>query len=188
VEGPTETDARIIEASRENPECFSQIFDRHFRPVLSYLRRRVGNEAAADLVSETFVRAFEGRGSYELSREDARPWLLGIATNLIRHHLRDERIHLEALARVPPTLSHYSPLEELPAQMDGRAALARIAHELLGLPEVERDALLLYAWGELPYEEIARSLGVPVGTVRSRINRARTRLSEPDERDVATTN
>ncbi len=100
VEMDREADAVLIGRSLEAPLVFGGVFDRHFDYVHRYLARRVGSDLADDLASETFTTAFRVRARYDTAHDDARPWLLGIATNLIRHHRRDEARRLRAYARV----------------------------------------------------------------------------------------
>ena len=95
------SDAELIESSLVDARAFAVIFDRHFRAIFRFLRGRVGGQLAEDLVSETFVVAFGRRDSYDLSREDARPWLYGIAVNLLREYRRAEERRLRAYSRVP---------------------------------------------------------------------------------------
>lgn len=161
------SDADAIATSRSDPEAFVEVFDRHFHAIHSYLRRRVGSALADDLAASTFTEAFAGRGRYDRDRPDALPWLYGIASNLLRRHYRTEERQLRAFARtgVDPTLA---PDEE----PDSRGA--EIAAALAALSVEDRETLLLFAWTELRYAEIATALGIPVGTVRSRLNRARS--------------
>jgi RNA polymerase sigma factor (sigma-70 family) len=168
------TDAEALRASRSDPHAFVAVFERHFDAVHRYLRRRVPADLADDLVAETFLRAFQHRGRYRAQRPDARPWLYGIATNLVRRHYRSEERELRALARSAVTQAPEEPAEDE----------TRLGEALAALPRRERDVLLLYAWTELSYEEIAVALGVRIGTVRSRLHRARARLREllPPER------
>lgn len=84
------TDSEIIQRSLEEPEAFSGIFERHVRPVGGYIRRRVGADAVDDALSETFLVAFRRRGSFDRSFGSALPWLLGIATRIVKHHRADE--------------------------------------------------------------------------------------------------
>ena len=174
------TDAHIIAACEEEPERFRELFERHFPPTLAFLRRRVGHDIAEDLAIETFALAFTRRRTYDPRQADARPWLFGIATNLLRHHHRAERRKLLAYARtgVDPDLTSDSAYEAAEARMEARAAGPALALALASLRSDERDVLLLFAWAELTYAEIAEALGVPVGTVRSRLSRARARFRE----------
>jgi RNA polymerase sigma-70 factor (ECF subfamily) len=167
------TDARSIQRSLAEPEAFTEVFDRHFDAVHGYVSRRLGRDLADELAAEVFTRAFDLRRRYDQSRPDARPWLLGIASNLVRRHRRTELRRLVAYARA------VSPDEEpAPAGPETQVAAA-----LAALPARDREALLLFAWADLTYEEIAAALGVPVGTVRSRIARARSRLRRALEVD-----
>jgi len=144
------------------------IFDRHFRGVHRYLLRRVGRELADDLASATFTVAFERRHSFRTASDSAFPWLLGIATNLLRNYRRSEQRALEAVAKLGDTGTAFAG--------DGVGDDRDLAGALAGLDPDQRDVLLLYAWADLTYEEIAGTLGVPVGTVRSRMSRARAQL------------
>jgi RNA polymerase sigma factor (sigma-70 family) len=170
------SDAALIELSRHEPEEFTELFRRHAPHIQRYVTRRLGPDAADDIVAETFLLAFRHRDRYDQDRADARPWLYGICTNLIGRHRRAEVRQYRALAKTgtdPVTESFTDRVDErVSAGMASReiaAALARLSAEL-------RDTLLLAAWSDLSYEEIATALGVPVGTVRSRLNRARSKL------------
>jgi RNA polymerase sigma factor (sigma-70 family) len=171
----TPADSIAIGRSLTRPDAFSVIFDRHFRGVHRYLSRRVGRELADDLASATFTIAFERRRSFRTESDSAFPWLLGIATNLLRNHRRSEQRALEAVARLGETSVVFA--RELTGDdRDVAGALARLDPD-------QRDVLFLYVWAELSYDEIATTLGVPIGTVRSRLSRARSQmrseLSEP---------
>lgn len=162
------TDATAIRRSLREPRAFTIVFERHFDAVHGYAARRVGPDLADEIVAETFARAFDRRRTFDLGRPDARPWLLGIATNLLHRHWRSERRRLDALARA-----------ERPPAGDGVSDLgADLAAALANLAERDRDALVLLAFGDLSYEEIAAALHIPVGTVRSRLARARRVLRE----------
>ena len=175
----TTTDAEDIASSDDDPERFGLLFYRHFPAIHRYVNRRVGPDLADDLASETFAIAFRRRATYDMSQGDARPWLFGIATNLVRSHRRTERRRLAAYART--AVDHMATTPEFEAAEERvRAARARpsLALALAALPPEHRDALLLFAWADLSYQEIAQALNCPVGTVRSRLARARTRLRE----------
>jgi RNA polymerase sigma-70 factor (ECF subfamily) len=164
-------DAVTIARSLHRPEAFETIFDRHFDAVHRYLARRAGRQRADDLASQTFVVAFERRGTFRLDAPDARPWLLGIATKLLANDRRSEQRLLETCARVSGDAREaVVPVNSLlESDREVAAALAK-------LDPAQRDVLLLHAWADLSYEEIADSLGVPIGTVRSRLSRARASL------------
>ena len=151
------------------PPRFHAVVDRHFDAVAAYLARRVGPDTAEDLAQEVFVTAFRKRHRFDASFGSARPWLLGIANKAIAGHRRAERRQLELYRRI---VAEPEPRAETRDDFDpdlhaGLAALKRR----------DRDALLLHVWGELSYEEIAQALDIPVGTVRSRIHRARRLLT-----------
>jgi RNA polymerase sigma factor (sigma-70 family) len=170
-------DAQVIAASRADPLVFAIVFDRHYDAVHRFLARRAGSDVADDLAAETFARAFDGRFRFDLARMDARPWLFGIATNLMRHHYRTEERRLRAYARLD-RVDHVDVFNGVEGRLDAERAGPAIAAALLRLSPGERDALLLFAWADLRYEEIAAALRIPIGTVRSRLNRARRRLRE----------
>jgi RNA polymerase sigma-70 factor (ECF subfamily) len=171
------SDAILITESRTDPDCFGEIYDRHVTDVHRYLTRRIGTALADDLAAETFLVAFAQRGKYDPAAESALPWLYGIATNLLRRHRRTERAQYRVWARTgadPVWCDNHD--DAVAAQVSAATTTARITTVLAELTARERDVLLLVAWGELTYEETATALDVPVGTVRSRLNRARRRL------------
>jgi RNA polymerase sigma-70 factor (ECF subfamily) len=157
------------------PVAFEHVFDTHFDAVHAYLRRRVG-DVAEDLAAETFARGLASYARFDPSRGTPRAWLLGIATNLVHDHRRAEarrlRAYLREAARTPPAADDADAARRLDAADDARRAVAAIAK----LSPGDRDVLLLVAWADLAYEEVAAALDVPVGTVRSRLNRARTAI------------
>lgn len=167
---PTVIDAELLRRSLNQPEAFAVLYERHVGSVSTYLLRRVGAGIAEDLTAEVFVRAFRGRASYGVQHDTALPWLLGIASNLIADHRRAERRRLHAVERLARATA------EVTTELYRVGLGADLARALRRLPAVDRDTLLLVVWGELSYEEAAAALGVPLGTVRSRIARARKRL------------
>ncbi|SHN15402.1 RNA polymerase sigma factor [Actinacidiphila paucisporea] len=174
-----DSDARVIARSRDEPEQFAALFDRYADAVHRYVARRIGPETAEDLVADTFTTAFQRRHSYDLTRADARPWLFGIATNLMSRHRRAEARRFKALAKVPEPVQHEEPVaERAVARVGATGVRGELAAALAELSARQRDVVLLVAWGDLDYEEAARALGVPVGTVKSRLHRARSRLRE----------
>jgi len=172
-------DADVIEASLSDPRSFGELFDRHATVLFRYLVRRVGIDQAESLLGETFRIAFEKRATYDRTRPNARPWLYGIATNLVARYRRVEARRIHATARLRAQQSDESdPADDLVATIDAADLWDVVAAAIAQLPSEERDTLTLYVWEELSYEEIAVALGVPIGTVRSRLNRARQDLRE----------
>jgi RNA polymerase sigma factor (sigma-70 family) len=170
--GP-EGDAAIIRRSFDEPEQFAALFRRRAPEIQRYVTRRLGPDAAEDVVAETFLAAFRQRSRYDLTRDDARPWLYGIATNLIGRHRRSETRLLRALARTGHE-PHTEPFtDRVDAEVSAGATGQQLARALARLSAPHRDTLLLVAWGDMTYEQAALALGVPVGTVRSRVSRAR---------------
>jgi RNA polymerase sigma-70 factor (ECF subfamily) len=170
-------DSALIARSLAEPEAFAAIFERHFDEILRYLRRRFPAEAE-ELAAETFVVAFDCRESYRALGDSARPWLYGIASNLLYKRRRREARSLRAYARsagraAAPASEFAEAIERADAQRQAPALAAALA----GLRVQERDTLLLYSLAGLSYEEVAFALGVPVGTVRSRLARARRRCA-----------
>ncbi|MEV6817407.1 RNA polymerase sigma factor [Nocardiopsis dassonvillei] len=171
-----ETDATVIMLSLEEPTRFGEVFRRHAPALHRYAARRLGGPDADDVVAETFHIAFRKRDRYDPAHPDARPWLWRIAANLVRRHHRTETRHYRALARtgVDPVLEGFA--DRVSARVDAQSVSKSLAAALAGLSARDRDVLLLVAWGDLTYEEVASVLSVPVGTVRSRLHRARKRV------------
>ncbi len=179
------SDAEVIGRSLGEPEAFGLIYDRHAAALLRFLGRRVGGKVAEGLVGELFRIAFERRRTFDASRASALPWLYGIGANVLLKHRRGEARRLRASARMAGGCSA-TDRRASAAALDARVLYARVADVMEALPDGERDALLLFAWEELSYQDVAEALGLPVGTVRSRLNRARARLREllePDGKD-----
>lgn len=171
------SDDDVIRASVAEPERFGPLFDRHAVPVHRYLARRIG-PPADDLLAETFLVAFRRRASYT-SDVGVRPWLFGIATNLVRRHVRTEERRYRALARLAAGELAPPVIEDAIDRLDAGALRRDLALALASLHRRDRDVLLLTAWADLSYEQIAAVLDIPLGTVRSRLHRARrlTRLA-----------
>ena len=167
------SDGDVMDRSLAEPGSFAVLFDRHAAAVHRYLSRRVG-DLADDLLSETFLIAFRRRASYRAVHVEVRPWLLGIATHLVQGQQRAEQRRLRALSRVAPQAPALpADDDELSDRLAAQALRGPIAAALAGLKPADRDVLLLVAWEQLTYEEIAAVLDVPIGTVRSRLHRAR---------------
>ena len=174
------SDAELITASLGQPEAFGELFDRHAEPLLRFFVRRVGPMEAGGLVGEVFRIAFERRSAYDGRDSSARPWLYGIGSNLLRTRRRTEARGVRARAMLLADPEEYRAPEGL---LNARLALPKLADAIDSLPEADRAALLMFALEELGYAEIASALEIPVGTVRSRISRARRKLRElvPEE-------
>ena len=174
--GPgADDDAALIARSLDAPECFGALFDRHAPAISRYIARRLGPDAADDLVAETFLIAFRKRGGYDITQANARPWLYGIATRLIGRHRRDEVRFFRAIAATGVDPAAEPIADQVTDRIAAQAASRQLAAALACLSPGQRDVLLLIASG-LGYEEAARALAVPPGTVSSRLVRARRKV------------
>jgi RNA polymerase sigma factor (sigma-70 family) len=173
-----EADATVIRESWTNPDRFAALYDRYAVQLYRYAYQRVGPQVAEDVVADTFLAAFGQRASYDLARPDARPWLFGILTRKLARHHRRERADYRALSRAAPDAVVDGPAERVAARVAAAAAGTQLASALARLSTADRDVLLLFAWGQLRYDEIATALQIPLGTVRSRLNRARRKVRE----------
>ena len=181
-----ETDASLIERSWRDPDVFAAVFDRYYVEVHGYVARRLGQSRADDVASETFLIAFDRRRRYDVAHPNARPWLYGIASNLIaRHHRAETRLY-RALARADRGHAVDGDSDRVNGRLDAEAQRGRLAAALLEIADRDREVLLLVAWAQLSCEEAAQALGIAAGTARSRLHRARRKtraaLAREDER------
>ena len=176
----TRSDAEILARAAQEPEIFGVVFDRHFATIHRYLERRVGRDGADELSGEVFRIAFEQRMRFRPVHESALPWLYGLATNLMLKRWRNETRQARAVARleVVSQNGHGDELDGSDDRVMATAARTQALDALAQLPAGDRDVVVLVAWEELTYEEVAAALDIPLGTVRSRLNRARQTLRE----------
>jgi len=166
--------------SLRDPDQFAAIYERHFAEVYRYLAGRLGPGIAEDLAAETFLIAFHKRDRFDPALGRVRPWLYGIATNLVGQYRRKETRRYRALARAGRRIldaeeSHDDRVADaVTAQRLGR----QLAAALAGLGQGDRDVLLLVAISELSHQEVGLALDIPTGTVGSRLSRARRTLRE----------
>ncbi|MFC4013855.1 RNA polymerase sigma factor [Nonomuraea purpurea] len=170
------SDASLIEQSRRHPERFGALFDRYFDDIHRYVRLRLDESIADDLAAETFLRAFRARERYDTARPSARAWLYGIASNLVADHTRTEARRYRALARSEPPAHEPAHDDRVAQRVSAAVMQPRLAAGLARLSPGDRDVLLLVACAQLSYEEVADALGIPEGTVGSRLSRARRKL------------
>ncbi|MFD6989568.1 RNA polymerase sigma factor [Streptomyces sp. NPDC059943] len=169
-------DAAVIRQSLERPEVFALLYDRHAADIHRYAARRLGDGAADDITADTFLTAFRIRSRFDTTRQSARPWLYGIAANLIGKQRRKEVRGLRALARTGRDPVAESWVERADSRVTAEASHAALAGAVAGLSGGDRHVLLLVAWADFTYQEVADALSIPVGTVRSRLNRARRKV------------
>ena len=154
------------------------LYERHARAVYNFCFRRTANWATAeDLTSIVFLEAWRRRGEVSLKDGRALPWLLGVAVNVLRNRRRSERRHRAALERLPISRS-VDFAEDADGRLDDERRMRATLRTIAKLPRREQEVLALCAWAGLSYEDAALALGLPVGTVRSRLSRARSRVRE----------
>jgi RNA polymerase sigma factor (sigma-70 family) len=175
------SDAELVELLRSgSSQALGELFDRHADRIYTYCFRRTTSWAVAqDATSMVFLEAWRARdraAAYDDTGSSALPWLYGIATNVCRNLVRSQRRHLAALGRLPRPTDGPDHADEVGERVDSERVMGRIAVEMADLPERDREVIALVVWSGLTYEQAAQALGVPVGTVRSRLARARTRL------------
>jgi len=177
-------------AASGEAEAFGLLYERHARAIYNYVFRRCADwSLAEDLTSAVFLEAYRRRSTVAIEPDKVLPWLFGVATNVLRNQRRTLRRHDEALRRLPPSEPTQATAAEAAARVDAERRMESVLAALEALPESDRDVLALCVWSELSYEDAAVALRVPIGTVRSRLSRARTRLAEladgrGHERDV----
>jgi RNA polymerase sigma-70 factor (ECF subfamily) len=173
------SDADLIGRSLDDPDAFEAVFDRHYAAIRRYVARRLSPATADDVAAEVFCIAFDRRAQLVEQRPDCpvAAWLYGIATNLVRRRRRDERRQLRAYARAGADTVAHDAAPDPADRLDAQRAGPMVARALASLSADERDVLLLYALADLDYQGIADALEIPIGTVRSRLARARARAA-----------
>jgi RNA polymerase sigma-70 factor (ECF subfamily) len=175
------SDASLWSRSRSgDADAFGVLFERHAKAIYNYCFRRIGDWASAeDLLSIVFLEAWRRRDK-ELPPDKVLPWLYGIATNVVHNRRRTERRFAAALRRMPalPPEPDFSDIAD--ERLDDERQMQHALALLRQLPQHEQDVFALCVWSEASYLDAALALGVPVGTVRSRLSRARRRLRELD--------
>jgi RNA polymerase sigma factor (sigma-70 family) len=173
------SDADLLKSSLVDAELFSVVYDRHAAVLFRFAARRLGRELAEDVVADAVLAAFRVRHRYDPNRLDARPWLLGILVREIANHRRSERNRYRALSRTAVEReAQDGPADQIAAQVVAASVRTPLASALADLARRDRDVLLLVAWADLSYQEVADALQIPIGTVRSRLNRARRQVRE----------
>jgi RNA polymerase sigma factor (sigma-70 family) len=176
---PASSDIELLaRAERGEADAFGVLFERHGPAVLQFCFRRTADAALAeDLTSIVFLEAWRKRGRLQLFQESARPWLLGVALNVVRSQYRTQRRHSDALARLRAPAPAEPESDRAIARIDAEREMRVVLDTVSKLNRREREVLELCVWAELSPEEAASSLGISVGAVRSRLSRARRRLA-----------
>jgi len=168
--------ADALRASVGDPDRFAEVFDRYYLEIRSYVARRLSGEAADDVAANVFLAAFRRRGRFDAGQGTVRSWLYGFATREVGQHRRTELRRYRALGRLSAQPQPLPSPDGAAAPLTAAGIDARLAAALARLAVRDRHVLLLVALAELSYEEVAQALGVPYGTVCSRLSRARRQL------------
>lgn len=159
-------------------DAFERVFDRHADLVYRFVTRRTGDVSLAeDITAQVFLEAWRQRSWVHLLEGSLRPWLVGVASNLIRRHWRSLERARRATGRLGDPGPIADPADEVSKRVDDKREVSRLRARIATLPSSQREVLLLWAWEQLTYEQIAAVLRIPVGTVRSRLSRARAHLN-----------
>ena len=172
-------DSELLAMAGSKPEAFGELFKRYSRSVYAYCARRTGNlDLAEDLTSVVFMEAFRLRRTLQLSNASALPWLIGVANNVVRNADRALRRYRSALDRIPVPVDGASSEENTMERLGAQEALAGALEAISTLTQGEQDVVLLVLWSEFTYADAATAIGVPVGTVRSRLASARAKFKD----------
>lgn len=167
---------------KDDPSAFGELFERHTDAVYNHCFRRTGSwSTAEDLTSAVFLDAWRRRHEVEITTESLLPWLLAVANNDVRNQQRALWRRRRLVAKLPAAVVAPDPADEAAERVDDERAMQRILTVFRKLTADEQDVLALCVWAELSYADAAVALGVPVGTVRSRLARARQQLRKLTE-------
>ncbi|WP_055479673.1 RNA polymerase sigma factor [Sphaerimonospora mesophila] len=165
-----------------DPAAFERLFDESAKSVYNHAFRLTGDwSTAEDVVAMTFLEAWRLRRRIDAEGGSLRPWLLGIATNVTRNLRRTSRRYEDAVARLPRGEVIPDFADEVVGRIEDAARLVRVRLAYGRLRRQEQDVFALCVWAGLDYAEAAEALGIPIGTVRSRLSRARRKLAEYGE-------
>jgi RNA polymerase sigma-70 factor (ECF subfamily) len=172
-------DSDLMAMAGSEPEALGELFRRYSRSVYAYCARRTGNfDLAEDLTSVVFMEAFRRRRKLQLSNASALPWLIGVANNVVRNADRSLRRYRSALNRIPVPANGASSEENTMERLGAQEALARALQAIAVLTQGEQDVVLLVLWSEFSYADASTALGIPIGTVRSRLASARAKFKD----------
>ncbi|WP_240617179.1 RNA polymerase sigma factor [Nocardioides speluncae] len=178
------TDSDLVADLRDGSSAaLGILFDRYSDRIYNYCFRRTASwDVAEDATSATFLEAWKSRDRTQVYDESALPWLYGIATNVCRNLSRKQRRHLYAVGRLPRERDVPDHADGVATRVDDERRMSELLAAIRELPQRDQDVLVLVAWSGLSYEQAAAALDVPIGTVRSRLARARKRLAAITEK------
>jgi RNA polymerase sigma factor (sigma-70 family) len=168
----------------DDPSALAVLFDRHGDRIYNHCFRHLADWAEAeDATSSVFLEVWRHRRRVRLHDGSALPWLYGVATNVCRNAGRSRRRYLRAVTRLPEPAAEPDHADRVSDRLGSEARMRVVLAQIDALPRHEREVLALVAWAGLTYEQAAAALDVPIGTVRSRLSRARARLTQelPDD-------
>jgi RNA polymerase sigma factor (sigma-70 family) len=175
---PARTPSAASGGEPADAAAFGQLFGRHAQAVYSFCARRTADLALAeDLTSITFLEAWRHRDRVPGAQSGgALPWLLGVANNVVRNARRSQHRYQKVLERLPSPSVAPPAEEQAVARAMTEAGLRDALETITALSRREQEVVILVFWSGLSYEEAATALAIPVGTVRSRLSRARAKL------------
>ncbi|WBQ06684.1 RNA polymerase sigma factor [Kribbella sp. CA-293567] len=167
-------------AAEGDAEAFARLYDRHARAIYNFLYRRTASWSdAEDLTSAVFLHAWRRRGDIVLDRESALPWLLRTADYTVRNEWRSKARYRRALTAARLLISdERDHADDVAGRLDDDARIEQARTSLRRLPRQEREIVELCIWAGLDQQAAAIALNIPLGTVKSRLSRARKHLRE----------
>ncbi|MGW3243114.1 RNA polymerase sigma factor [Streptomyces sp. NPDC001070] len=170
-----------------DPSAFAELYDSYARAVYNHAFRLTADwSAAEDVMAETFMEVWRLRDRVDPEGGSLRPWVLGVATNVARAHYRsNRRYQAAAIAAAEAETALPDHADEVAGRLDDRRRIAAALRALAALRRPEREVLTLCLWEGLEYTAAAEALGIAVGTVRSRLSRARAKLRKLTEAELA---
>ena len=171
------SDGDLIAHSLDDPPVFEHLVTSLGPRVHAYFARRAPQHAD-DLLSETWLEAFRSRHRYDAERGEAAAWVFGVARHVLLSHLRHTGRSTGASGAGLASEQSFDEWDAVDRRLDAAGSSPALRAALAVLPAEERDVLLLVAWEQLSPTEAAAVLGIPAGTARSRLHRARNRITE----------
>lgn len=176
------TDEELVAELRDGDgDALAELFDLYGDRIHTHCFRRLGSwHEAEDATANAFLEVWRHRDRVRIHEGSALPWLYGVATNVCRNQSRGSRRRLRLVQLLPDPGVAQDHAPDVADRLDAEARMQRVLEAIRDLPEREREVLALVAWAGLTYEQAAVALAVPIGTIRSRLSRARKRLALPD--------
>lgn len=173
------SDGRLwADAADGDQAAFGLLFDRHVKAVYNHCFRLSASwSTAEDATQAVFLTAWRRRSDIRLVDGSALPWLLTVATNVVRDERRSARRWLAAVLRLPPDRATADVADQAAGRVDDERRMRAVLRAARRLPRAEREALALCVWSSVSYADAAQLLGITEASVRARVSRARARLA-----------